>query len=38
MNELIKNEIVELTISEKTQIAATFVSIISAIKNDIQNS
>jgi hypothetical protein len=38
MNEIIKNEIVEITISEKTQIATAFVSIINAIKNDITNS
>ena len=38
MNEIIKNEIVEITTSEKSEIAAAFVSIINAIKNDITNS
>lgn len=38
MTEIIKNEIVELTTSEKTAIAAAFVSILDAIKTDIQNS
>jgi hypothetical protein len=38
MNELIQNEIVELTTLEKTEIKAVFISIIDAIKNDITNS
>jgi hypothetical protein len=38
MNEIIKNEIVELTTTEKTEVATIFVTIMNAIKSDIQNS
>jgi hypothetical protein len=38
MNEIIKNEIVELTTSEKAEIKTVFESIIAAIKTDIANS
>lgn len=38
MNEIIKNEILELTSNEKIAISGAFVSIIDAIKSDIQNS
>jgi hypothetical protein len=35
--EIIKNDIVEITIEEKTEIANIFQSIILSIKNDILN-
>jgi hypothetical protein len=35
--EIIKNDVVEITIEEKTQIANIFQNIILSIKNDILN-
>ena len=35
--EIIKNEVIELTSQEKTEIANLFVNIVNSIKNDITN-